>query len=121
MTTGGPSGRDMEKPWAGLTVEAVAEVPAQLGVFQVAERDNGVETVVHIGYAGGREPFGLRTALGRLVEANHGQIDRLFRFELTHAYLTRWEELLMVHQARHGELPAGNRDHPHPVGRLHLG
>ncbi|MEM7324619.1 MAG: hypothetical protein AAF531_16130 [Actinomycetota bacterium] len=114
----------MAKPWLRLTAEAVAEVPAQLGVFQLAEPQDGSEVIIRIGYAGGRDSFGMRSALGlALADARATGEDRpvLFRYELTHAYLTRWEELLMVQVARHGSLPTGNRDHPHAVGRLRLG
>ncbi len=108
----------MTKPWQPLTATNVAAVPGQLGVFQVASAKH---TVLHIGYAGGREPFGLRSALERALEAatdRSADGDEVFRFETTHGYLTRWEELLMVHQAMHGILPPGNADHPHPLGRL---
>ena len=123
----------MAKPWVSLTAEAVAALPGQLGVFQLADGAAGAETITHIGYAGGREPFGLRSALAAVLERSDeaaGNRDsdgadttpsKWFRYELTHAYLTRWEELLMVHQAMHGQLPPGNHDHPHAVGRLRLG
>jgi hypothetical protein len=106
------SGRDLSKPWIELSAVEVAAVPGQLGVYQIGDDDGGV---VRIGYAGGREPFGLRSALTREVEAGTGT---RFRYELTHGYLTRWEELLMLHQAASGRLPPGNADHLHPVGRL---
>ena len=48
------SGLAMSKPWARLTAEAIAAVPAQLGVYQIADGD---QTILRIGYAGGREPF----------------------------------------------------------------
>ncbi len=112
----------MAKPWLPLTADAVAALPGQLGVFQLASGPAGGEMVGHIGYAGGHEPFGLRSALtDALAESSGDGSNRWFRYEITHAYLTRWEELLMVHQATHGELPAGNSDHPHAVGRLRLG
>ncbi len=108
----------MTKPWRPLTVADVAAVPGQLGVFELAGDDH---TVLRIGYAGGREPFGLRSALERALEGGPSAGGpSLFRFELTHGYLTRWEELLMVHRARHGTLPPGNADHPHALGRLSL-
>lgn len=111
----------MAKPWLPLNAEAVAALPGQLGVFQLANGPVGAEVITRIGYAGGREPFGLRGALATVLdEDHHGAPPVWFRYELTHAYLTRWEELLMVHQAMHGELPPGNQDHPHAVGRLRL-
>ena len=104
----------MSKPWNLLTPDAIAAVPAQLGVFEIADADH---TTLKIGYAGGREPFGLRSALNSVLEQAPTD-ERFFRVELTHSYLTRWEELLMVHNALHGELPAENRDHPHRLGVL---
>lgn len=102
----------MTKPWTPLNAEAIDQLPAQLGVFQVADRD---ERILHIGYAGGLEPFGLQTALTRELERPGAA---LFRLEYTSGYLTRWEELLMVHVGEHGSLPIGNADHPHKLGRL---
>jgi len=113
------SGRALSKPWIPLTADAVAALPAQLGVYELGADDG---TVVRIAYAGGRELFGLRSVLAAELEARvgAGEPPGRFRYELTHGYLTRWEELLMVHQARHGELPPGNADRLHPVGRLTL-
>lgn len=102
----------MSKAWTPLTEEHIAALPAQLGVYQIADDDG---TVVRIGYAGGRELFGLRSALTTELEAGTGT---RFRHELTHGYLTRWEELLMVHHAANGQLPPGNADRLTPVGRL---
>ncbi|MGI9596535.1 MAG: DUF7508 domain-containing protein [Acidimicrobiales bacterium] len=114
------TGLAIAKPWIALNQQNIGAVPAQLGVFELGDEN---ETVVHIGYAGGREMFGLRSALDRAI---NGELNRptteagpvAFRYELTHGYLTRWEELLMVHQALHGRLPVGNADHPHKIGRL---
>jgi hypothetical protein len=44
-----------------------------------------------------------------------------FRFEFTHGYLTRWQELLMLHQAAYGALPPGNAADAGRIGRLHAG
>lgn len=109
-------GLQLTKPWIALEADAIAALPAQLGVYEIGRGDGrGEVAVVRIGYAGGREPFGMRSALTAELEAGTG--DR-FRCELTHGYLTRWEELLMLHQAEHGMLPAGNGDRLTPVGRL---
>ena len=107
----------MSKPWIDLTADHIAALPAQLGVYELADQD---ATIVRIGYAGGRELFGLQSALTAELDARveTGGAPLLFRHELTHGYLTRWEELLMVHQALHGELPPGNADRVLPVGRL---
>lgn len=113
------TGLELDKPWRPLTADEVATVPGQLGVYEIGRDDgSGSVVVVRIGKAGGREPFGLRSALDAEREAGAGTH---FRIELTHGYLTRWEELLMLHQARHGHLPAGNADRLTPVGRLRPG
>lgn len=109
------TGLALSKPWIELAAEAVWAVPAQLGVYQIGDDDGAV---TRIGYAGGREPFGLRSALDAEREAGTGT---RFRYETTHGYLTRWEELLMLHRALHGRLPPGNADRLHPVGRLRPG
>ncbi len=95
------------KPFQALTAEAVAALPGQLGVFELADPAGVVR---RIAYAGGREPFGVRSALAPFV-GTYPQ----FRWESTSAYLTRWQELCMVHLADHGALPA---DQPEPPGRF---
>lgn len=106
------SGLGLRSPWVTLDEEAIASLPAQLGVYEIGDDDG---TVVRIGYAGGREPFGMRSALTAELAAGTGT---RFRHQFTHGYLTRWEELLMLHRAEHGELPPGNADRLTPVGRL---
>ncbi|MDA1073471.1 MAG: hypothetical protein O3A63_01750 [Proteobacteria bacterium] len=87
-----------DKPLRPLT-----ELDAQghLGVFELAD-ENG--QVLFIGYAGGKSLFGLKgeiqAASKRLSAATH------FRYEINTAYWTRYQELLMLHKADHGELPA---------------
>ena len=92
----------LEKPWRALTPEAVAALPAELGVFQLGDADG---RVVRIGYAGGRSLFGLRGEL-RAAIGTPGATS--FRTEVTAQYMSRFEELLMVHQADFGSLPEGN-------------
>lgn len=104
----------LEKPWHDLTPEAVRRLSGQLGVYQLAD---AAGRVLYIGYAGGRALFGLRSELQRALAERPGAAR--FRCEVNMQYLTRWEELLMLHVADHGELPAGNRDHrPRRLGRL---
>jgi hypothetical protein len=99
--------------WRPLTKDAVAAVPGTLGVYEIAD-DKG--TVVDIGYAGARAIFGLRTMLEPwLAKPGNWQ----FCYEITSSYLTRYRELAMVHQARHGSLPELVRCNPERVtGRL---
>ncbi len=46
---------------------------------------------------------------------------RRFRYEITTSYLSRYRELLMVHAADHGAIPAGNVDTDLQLGRLSPG
>ncbi|MBX9946522.1 MAG: hypothetical protein K2Y40_20785 [Reyranella sp.] len=103
----------LDKPWRSLDAEEVARLPGQLGVYQVADA-RGV--LVYIGQVGARSPFGLRSELQReLAERGPGLT---FRVEVNMQYRSRWFELLMVHQADHGSLPADNARNPPPLGRL---
>jgi hypothetical protein len=104
----------LDKPWQPLTPEAAARLPGQLGVYQVADSGG---TIVFIGQAGARSPFGLRSELQR--EARERGPGHQFRVEVNQQYRTRWLELLMVHKADHGSLPADNAKNPPPnLGRL---
>ena len=101
----------LDKPWLELSAERVAKLPGQMGVYQLGD-DAG--QVVCIGFAGGKSLFGLRSELGKRL----GSASK-FRYEVNNQYQTRWRELLMLHQAAHGELPAMNRNEPLPrLGRL---
>ena len=104
----------LDKPWQDLTAKTAAGLPGQLGVYQVADASGAV---LYIGQAGARSPFGLRSELQReLAERGAGC---QFRVEVNQQYRTRWFELLMVHQADHGSLPADNAKNPPPnLGRL---
>lgn len=106
----------LEKPWRALTTQAVASLAGELGVYQLGDAEG---RVVRIGYAGGRTLFGLR---GELEAALASGEAAQFRTEVTANYLSRWEELLMVHKADFGALPAGNAaDAPRRLGRLNPG
>ena len=106
----------LEKPWRALTTATVAELKGELGVYQLADADG---RIVRIGYAGGRTLFGLRSELEAALAKNEAA---LFRTEVTAGYISRWEELLMVHKADFGQLPPGNvGDAPRRLGRLSPG
>ena len=104
----------MEKPWRPLASEHLKTMPAQLGVYQIA---NAQQDVVYIGYAGGRSLWGLRGALQeQLAERGAGFH---FRLEVNQQYLSRWEELLKIHKSDHGTVPEGNENHqPRRIGQL---
>ncbi len=103
----------LDKPWRPLNGAAIDALPAQLGVYHVADAHG---TVLSVGYAGAREPFGMQSALRREME-QHGNATQ-FRCEFTSNYRCRWDELLMLHLADHGELPEPQRDQAQRVGRL---
>jgi hypothetical protein len=93
----------LEKPWRELTAANVAALAGELGVYQLGDADG---RVLRIGYAGGRTLFGLRSELEAALKGG-GEAAK-FRTEVTSNYLSRYEELLMVHKADHGALPPGN-------------
>ena len=105
----------MEKPWVEMTPETVKALPGQLGVYQLADAQG---RVVYIGYAGGRSLFGLRSELERALRERPGAAAR-FRIEINQQYMSRHQELLMLHVADHGSLPVINQaDPPDRLGRL---
>ena len=106
----------LDKPWRPLDAATVADLRGELGVYQLAD-DAG--RLLRIGYAGGRSLFGLRGELGAALAANEAA---RFRVEVTAQYLSRYEELLMVHKADFGDLPPGNAaDGRRRLGRLSPG
>jgi hypothetical protein len=110
------AGVRLDKPWKALTAEAVARLAGELGVYQLAD---GEGSLIRIGYAGGRSLFGLRGELQAALAAGEAA---QFRVEVTAGYLSRYEELLMVHKADFGVLPRGNgADAGRRLGRLSPG
>ncbi|MBD3647945.1 MAG: hypothetical protein HUJ31_10960 [Pseudomonadales bacterium] len=103
----------LEKPWIPLTADNVEQVAGHMGVYQLGSA-NG--EVVFVGMAGGRSLFGLRGELqARLGSTSATQ----FRYEVNTAYLTRYRELLMIHRADFGSLPAENSEEDaRGLGRL---
>ena len=107
----------LEKPWIDLTDEHVAQLRGELGVYQIADHRG----VVFIGYAGGRSLFGLKGELQAALERYRGHKMR-FRVEVTSQYLSRFEELLMVHKHDHGKLPRDNHaERSRKIGRIKPG
>lgn len=103
----------LDKPWRPLTPEEARRLPGQLGVYEVSD---AAGTVLYIGQAGARSPFGLRSELQR--ELHERGAGFRFRVEVNMQYRSRWFELLMVHKADHGSLPCDNAKNPPPLGRL---
>ena len=105
----------LTKPWRDLNTDAIREIPGQLGVYELA---TATGETVYIGYAGGRELFGLRSALQRHFEQGTAGATK-FRYEVNMQYQSRQRELLMLHVADHGSFPAANMDdHPIQLGRM---
>jgi len=93
----------LDKAWLPLSPDATRTLPGQLGVFQLADPAG---RVLFIGYAGGRSLFGLRSAVEDARKRHPAAA--LFRCEVTMQYLSRHQELLMLHLADAGTLPEGN-------------
>jgi hypothetical protein len=91
----------LDKPWCPR--EAVERLPGHMGVFEIGDASGAV---LYVGYAGGRSRFGLRGDVEAALKRFPDGV--LLRYEVTTAYLTRWQELLMAHRADHGSLPPGN-------------
>ena len=104
----------LDKSWETLDAETIASLPAQLGVYQVADED---ENVLSVGYAGARHLFGIRSALDDELQFL-GKKATKFRYEFTSNYRSRWDELLMLHLCDHGQLPGHQRDEERRIGRL---
>ena len=94
----------MTKPWQPLSASGIAVLAGHMGVYELA---NAAGEVLLIGCADARSRFGLRGELVRLV-ASPPTGAAQYRVEITTAYLTRWQELMMVHAADHGTLPPLN-------------
>lgn len=108
----------LNKAFQALNAENIAQVQGQLGVYQLADA-NG--EIFYIGYAGGRSLFGLRGELEREMREQEGKIIQ-FRCEVNMQYLSRYEELLMLHKADFGVVPERVlREYPHKIGRLSPG
>ena len=104
----------LEKPWEHLNSEAIAALPGQLGVYQVADEEGNV---LSVGYAGAKHLFGIRSALEEELSL-HKDTAKFFRCEFTSNYRSRWDELLMLHLHDNGELPPHQRDEESRAGRL---
>jgi hypothetical protein len=99
--------------WTRLTTEAARAAGCYLGTYRLR---NDQDEIVYIGYAGSRAAFGLR---GLLEEHLRSATEPLwFTTDVTSSYLTRYQELLMLHRFEHGGLPRYNRENIDRIGRL---
>jgi hypothetical protein len=108
----------MSKPWLDATTAEMARIPPVTGVYEVRDADG---VVLDIGYAGSREPFGLKSRIGAVV-AGEGRGGLQFRYESQVVYMSRYVELVLAHRAFHGGAdPYRVAQRPIPViGRLSL-
>lgn len=103
----------IRRAWQPLDSAAVNAVPAQVGVYEISD---AAGRVLIVGCAGGRALFGLRGELQRELAARGP--GHSFRWEAISTYLSRRDELLMLHLGESGALPPGNPPRP---GLRHLG
>jgi len=102
----------LTKPWLSKA-DGLARLHGNLGVFQLG--DAGGEIIL-IGFAGGLSKFGLLGEVRAAFTAHPAATQ--VRYEVTTAYHTRYRELLMLHQADHGALPALNANASITLGQL---
>jgi len=100
----------LTKPWIPIG-HALHRLHGHLGIFQLA---NAEGETIYIGYAGAKGKFGLKAAVTDAAQEMTAATQ--VRVEITTAYHTRFRELLMLHVADHGQLPAGNP--PIRLGKL---
>lgn len=100
----------LKKPWQTFDPRAAKEIPPVTGVYELGDQEGNV---LYIGYAGGREPFGMRGRIeGHFSEEERNAVvregARRYRYEVNAQYLTRHIELLTRYRDEHGRLPEGN-------------
>lgn len=110
----------LNKPWQSFDPAATKEIPPVTGVYELGDEEGNV---IYIGYAGGREPFGMRGRIERHFSEEEGNAvvrerARRYRYEVNAQYLTRHIELLTRYRDEHGRLPEGNEAPGEAVPRL---
>lgn len=90
---------DAHVGWERLSAESFKQVPATVGVYEIADNER---VVVDIGYGGGDSLFGLRGAIALWLETEGTW---WFCYEVTTGYLSRFYELAMVYKSMQGRLP----------------
>jgi hypothetical protein len=102
----------MRREWQPLDAAAIGKLPAQVGVYEIAD----AKQTLLIACAGGRSLFGLRGELER--ELRERGAGFRFRWETTSTYLSRRDELLMLCLGDSGRLPPDNPPRPglQPIG-----
>ena len=100
----------LTKPWTDIA-DALNMLHGHLGVFQLADASG---RIIFIGFAGGKSQFGLRAEVAAAAQQVPDAVS--VRYEITSAYHSRFRELMMVHVADFGALPAANP--PISLGKL---
>lgn len=91
------------KNWIDAVPHQLDHLPVTTGVYEVR---SGTGEIIDIDYAGSREPFGLRSAIKRVVDEVGGDAVQI-RYEQHVQYQSRYHELVLNHKAHHGgTLPA---------------
>jgi len=102
----------LDSPWQLLNASVAEAVGGYLGVYEVRSFDGNY---LRIGYAGGKSQYGLRGEIECLLE-KYGAECVDVRFEITSSYLSRYQELLMLHMHDYGRLPRDNAEDPLRLG-----
>jgi len=110
----------LNKPWQTFDPALAKEIPPVTGVYELGDEQGAV---IYIGYAGGREPFGVRGRIQRHFSPGEANLvirgrARRFRCEVNAQYLTRHVELLTRHRDEYRRLPDGNEAPGEAVPRL---
>lgn len=79
-------------------ISSVPDLPGHMGVFELGDAQGAV---LYVGFAGGSSRFGLRSAIAQALESCAQVPSQAvqFRYEVNTAYLTRYQELVMVHRS----------------------
>lgn len=86
--------------WQAVSLEGLAKVPCEAGVFQLVDADGGVIRVGGVA--------DLRQGVARALEEPACATATYFRVELDPFFTQRESELLARYAQEHGRLPAGN-------------
>ncbi|MBI2887957.1 MAG: hypothetical protein HYY02_12205 [Chloroflexi bacterium] len=102
---------EIRMPWAEFDPANPRALSGSNGAYELEDAEG---RVVYIGYAGGKDLFGLRGKIIRHFSdqepnpAIRGRVRR-FHYEITSMWLSRWVELLGRYRENNGgRLPEGN-------------
>ena len=90
----------LNKLWNDFDPAALKRLPVVTGVFELGD---AAGEVVYIGFAGGKTLFGIREEITARLP-----VGGRYRYEVNMMYMTRFVELLEMHQDATGRIPKGN-------------